>query len=127
MIDKIKFLFLRAFFILSFLTPTMGVSYNVFATQNKLNELGFNAGVADGIWGGSTKNALIEFLSGKGIEFDGLLDDNEFKILGIFNARCKANPHKIIGPKLAITWKQEINCPAEVFIANDVKKSTKQT
>ena len=125
MIDKIKFLFRHVFFILSFLTPTMGVSDNIVAAQKKLNELGFNAGVADGIWGGSTKNALIEFLSGKGIEFDGLLDDNEFKILGIFNARCKANPHKIIGPKLAITWKQEINCPAEVFIANDVKKSTK--
>tara|TARA_B100000767_G_scaffold212109_1_gene199306 strand:- start:637 stop:888 length:252 start_codon:yes stop_codon:yes gene_type:complete len=70
--------------LLSFLFPTMGVSdlsSNVFSTQKKLNELGFNAGVVDGIWGGTTKNALIEFLSGKGIKFDGLLDENEFKML----------------------------------------------
>jgi len=114
--------------LLSFLFPTMGVSdlsSNVFSTQKKLNELGFNAGVVDGIWGGTTKNALIEFLSGKGIKFDGLLDENEFKILGISNARCKANPHKRTKHKLAITWKQEINCPAEVFVAKDVKQSTK--
>ena len=114
--------------LLSFLFPTMGVSdlsSNVFSTQKKLNEFGFNAGVVDGIWGGTTKNALIEFLSGKGIKFDGLLDENEFKILGISNARCKANPHKRTKHKLAITWKQEINCPAEVFVAKDVKQSTK--
>lgn len=114
--------------LLSFLFPTTGVSdlsSNVFSTQKKLNELGFNAGVVDGIWGGTTKNALIEFLSGKGIKFDGLLDENEFKILGISNARCKANPHKRTKHKLAITWKQEINCPAEVFVAKDVKQSTK--
>lgn len=114
--------------LLSFLFPTVGfsdLSSNVLSAQKKLNELGFNAGVADGIWGNTTKNALIEFLSSKGIKFDGLLDENEFKILGISNARCKATPHKITKNKLAITWKQEINCPAEVFVAKDVKKSTK--
>ena len=47
------------------------------------------------------------------------------KCLGISNARCKANPHKRTKHKLAITWKQEINCPAEVFVAKDVKQSTK--
>ena len=114
--------------LLSFLFPTMcfsDLSPNVFSAQKKLNELGFNAGIADGIWGNTTKNALIEFLSGKGIIFDGLLDENEFKILGISNARCKATLHKITKNKLAITCKQEINCPAEVFVAKDVKKSTK--
>jgi peptidoglycan hydrolase-like protein with peptidoglycan-binding domain len=34
-------------------------SEKVSAIQNKLNELGFDAGVADGIWGKNTKNALI--------------------------------------------------------------------
>ena len=59
----------------------VSASENVLATQKKLNALGFNAGTADGIWGSSTKNALIEYLRTKGLKFDGVLDANEFKML----------------------------------------------
>ena len=61
----------------------LSASENVLATQKKLNALGFNAGTADGIWGISTKNALIEYLLTKGLKFDGVLDANEFKMLDI--------------------------------------------
>ena len=61
----------------------VSASENVLATQKKLNALGFNAGTADGIWGSSTKNALIEYLLTKGLKFDGVLDANEFKMLDL--------------------------------------------
>ena len=61
----------------------VSASENVLATQKKLNALGFNAGTADGIWGSATKNALIKYLSTKGLKFDGVLDANEFKMLDL--------------------------------------------
>ena len=61
----------------------VSASENVLATQNKLNALGFDAGTTDGIWGSATKNALIKYLSTKGLKFDGVLDSNEFKMLDL--------------------------------------------
>ena len=128
MITKVNHLVIVFVFILTFLIPTIILaSENVLATQKKLNELGFNAGAADGIWGNSTKNAVIEYLSTKGLKFDGLLDSNEFKLLGINIKRCSAKPHKRNGGKLASTWSKPIKCPAEVFVASDLRASTKAT
>ena len=72
-------------FVLSiiFLLNAVSASENVLATQKKLKTLGFNAGTADGIWGSTTKNALIEYLSTKGLKFDGVLDANEFRMLDL--------------------------------------------
>lgn len=111
--------------IILFIPSLVSAIENIQATQKKLNELGFNAGVADGIWGDTTENALIEYLASKGKEFDGLLNDNEFRLLGIPISRCVAKPHKHNGSKLADTWRQEARCPAEVFITSDLKDSTK--
>jgi hypothetical protein len=49
-------------------------------TQRYLNALGYNAGAADGIWGGKTENAIQKFLSDTGKSWDGKFDD-EFKFL----------------------------------------------
>ena len=128
MITKVNHLVIVFVFILTFLIPTIILaSENVLATQKKLNELGFNAGAADGIWGNTTKNALIKYLSTKGLKFDGLLDSNEFKLLGINIKRCSAKPHKRNGRYLASTWSKPIKCPAEVFVASDLRASTKAT
>jgi hypothetical protein len=128
MITKVNHLFSIIVLIITFLIPSIILaSDNVLTTQKKLNELGFNAGAADGIWGNTTKNALIEYLSTKGLKFDGALDNNEFKLLDITIKRCSAKPHKRIGLKLASTWSQEIKCPAEVFVASDLRASTKST
>ena len=84
MITKVNQLVSIIVLIITFLIPSIILaSDNVLATQKKLNELGFNAGAADGIWGNTTKNAVIEYLSTKGLKFDGSLDNNEFKMLGI--------------------------------------------
>jgi peptidoglycan hydrolase-like protein with peptidoglycan-binding domain len=88
MIIKVNHLVAVLILIISFSIPsTILASENVLATQKKLNEMGFNAGTADGIWGNTTKNALIEYLSTKGLKFDGSLDKNEFELLEIKNIR----------------------------------------
>lgn len=128
MITKVNHLVSIIVLIITFSIPSIILaSENVLATQKKLNELGFNAGAADGLWGNTTKNALIEYLSTKGLKFDGSLDNNEFKMLGLSVKRCSAKPHKRNGGKLASAWSKPVKCPAEVFVASDLRASTKST
>jgi hypothetical protein len=104
---------------------SIGATNNIEAVQRKLNELGYNAGPADGIWGKKTKKALAEFLSIVGEKFDGSLDQNEFELLGILNNRCVGTPHLRQDNYLAETWTKEFECPAEVFVAKDISPKTK--
>ena len=66
---------------------TIFVSISQFAladtktTQRYLNALGYNPGVADGIWGSKTENALKSFLSDVGIPWDGNFDQREMMAL----------------------------------------------
>ena len=59
----------------------------VKAIQQKLSELGYQPGVADGIWGKNSEAALNQFLSSKGLIFDGTIDTNELELLEIFSFR----------------------------------------
>jgi hypothetical protein len=49
--------------------------------QQKLNHLGYNVGVADGIIGKKTKSGFQKFLTEQGLQFDGTLDDEDFEFL----------------------------------------------
>jgi len=49
--------------------------------QRLLNDLGFDAGTVDGIWGNKTSSALRNFLISQGKEFDGTLDLRELSLL----------------------------------------------
>ena len=49
--------------------------------QNKLNGMGFQAGVADGLYGTKTKNALNQFYSSIGKTYDGKPSQNEIRDL----------------------------------------------
>lgn len=49
--------------------------------QNKLNELGYSCGNADGYFGVKTKNALIKFQMEYGLSTDGILNDATLKAL----------------------------------------------
>lgn len=49
--------------------------------QNKLNELGYSCGNADGYFGVKTKNALIKFQLEHGLSTDGILNDTTLKAL----------------------------------------------
>jgi len=68
-------MFMIAFFAL----PAVGGTID--NTQILLNNLGYNAGVVDGISGSKTRNALGDFYKKNGSEYDGTLDDNEVKEL----------------------------------------------
>ena len=114
-------------FILILIVTSQVVSADsrVKAVQEKLSELGYKPGVADGLWGAKTQAALEKFLSSKGQVFDGLLDENELKLLAIENVRCAAKPQPRFGRRLGKSWSEEVTCPAEVFVAADLKYQTK--
>lgn len=46
---------------------------DVKKVQNRLNQLGYKAGTADGYYGNNTKNAVIRFQKAKGISADGMV------------------------------------------------------
>ena len=119
--------FLSLTFTLTLIVASQAVSADsrVKAVQEKLSELGYHPGVADGLWGRKTQSALEQYLSSKGQVFDGLLDENEFKLLAIENVRCAAKPHPRSSRLLGKSWSEEVTCPAEVFVAADLKYQTK--
>lgn len=67
---------------LLFALPFMGIVSPVFAdqiqtVQRLLNELGYNAGVPDGIVGRKTTKAISSFYTDNDRTFDGVIDDDE--------------------------------------------------
>lgn len=52
------------------------------AVQGKLNEKGFDSGVADGLMGPKTKAAIKAFQYAKDLPVDGKISDNLLKALG---------------------------------------------
>jgi len=59
-----------------FLASTASAN-SVTDAQNLLHNLGYNAGVVDGAYGGKTRRALEAFYKNKGDRFDGVFDLNE--------------------------------------------------
>ena len=59
------------------------VSEEVRLIQQKLSELGYYSGTADGIFGVKTENALISFQKDYGLTADGIAGVNTLKALGI--------------------------------------------
>jgi hypothetical protein len=79
MLNKINFLNLPSLTsAISALCLVSAASANpIMDAQNLLHNLGYNAGVVDGAYGGKTRRALEAFYKNKGGEFDGVLDANE--------------------------------------------------
>ncbi|SET57853.1 peptidoglycan-binding domain-containing protein [Stigmatella erecta] len=66
--------------------PTLKQGYSgapVTALQNRLNQLGFNAGAADGQFGPKTTAAVKAFQSSKGLTADGVVGPKTWSQLGI--------------------------------------------
>ena len=80
---KLKFYFSIIAAVLLCTSHAATADTNIKQLQRKLTEFGFDAGVADGIWGKNTEAALNAFLATKGLTFDGKVDANEFALLGI--------------------------------------------
>jgi peptidoglycan hydrolase-like protein with peptidoglycan-binding domain len=55
----------------------------VVQLQEKLNELGFNVGDADGDFGPATESALMDFQNSKGLTADGIAGPNTLDALGL--------------------------------------------
>ena len=54
------------------------IAGTVDSAQRMLNQLGYNAGAVDGVYGKKTRAALEAFYADTGRSFDGKLDENEF-------------------------------------------------
>ena len=52
-------------------------SESIKEAQRLLNNLGLNAGPADGVWGKNTESAITKFYVREGLTFDGKIDQNE--------------------------------------------------
>ena len=79
MFERLKFIFLAVTF--SLLGSVASGSSDIKSSQIMLNQLGYKAGPADGIVGSKTVKAITEYLDGKGIKFDGKIDQNEIRLL----------------------------------------------
>ena len=55
----------------------------VYYAQKRLNQQGYKAGLADGVWGRKTKNALLRFQKDLGLSTTGRIDDETRKKLGL--------------------------------------------
>ena len=85
---------------LLFALPFMGIVTPVFAdqiqtVQRLLNELGYNAGVPDGIIGRKTTKAITSFYIDNDRTFDGVINDNEIadltaQINGLYGSCAEA-------------------------------------
>lgn len=77
---------------------------NNFDLQKKLNSLGFNAGKVDGVFGPSTRRAVIEFQKSKGLVADGIAGPMTKAALleGIVAA-----PKKMVGPRKSLVGMPE--------------------
>jgi membrane-bound lytic murein transglycosylase B len=51
--------------------------------QQKLNEMGYDAGKVDGIWGPNTQAAVRSFQHAKGLQATGTLDEQTADALGV--------------------------------------------
>lgn len=54
---------------------------DVEEVQNRLNSLGFDAGLTDGIFGENTKNAVMQFQRNRGLAVDGIIGQNTYNAL----------------------------------------------
>ena len=99
MANKLQSLIVTAIIFLS--TQATYADSRVKAVQQKLSELGYQPGVADGIWGKNSEAALNQFLSSKGLTFDGKIDTNELELLEIFSFKYN------IDDSLPVAWIDE--------------------
>ena len=63
----------------------------VVKLQNKLNELGYSVGKADGDFGGKTEKAIKQFQKDNGLEETGVVDDETFSVLFSDNSNASSS------------------------------------
>ncbi|MEF9934998.1 MAG: peptidoglycan-binding protein [Clostridium sp.] len=68
---------------------------DIKSVQRKLNYLGYNAGTADGVYGNTTKEAVIQFQLSKNLTADGVVGPATWKAL--FGSSASGGNNGIIG------------------------------
>ena len=75
----LKHVFLSVFSI-TFLY-NVGAFADIKTAQMYLNQMGYNAGPTDGLWGNKTEEALELFLRDQNKKWDGTFDQKEFQVI----------------------------------------------
>ena len=104
---------------LSLILACVFVMYsNVYAASSEvknvqylLNQLGFNAGKEDGLYGNTTKKALTAFYESQGGIFDGNINQNEISDLTSEKSKFKPTKNQITFPNYYYT-KEIQSCEA---------------
>ena len=83
----------------------------VVQLQNKLNSLGFNSGIADGIFGPNTRDAVKRFQAANGLSQDGIVTNTVWNKLNPATAKLSSgiSMPKIISPKLNMNFLKNKN------------------
>jgi len=70
----------------SLIISTSFLYADVLTAQKILNSLGYNVGIADGIWGKNTENGIRDLYLDQGRQFDGIFDDEDLQFLEEFRS-----------------------------------------
>lgn len=62
-------------------SPKSKSRLEILEAQNLLDRAGFNVGNINGQYNNQTETALLDFLASRGVEYDGLLSENEMALL----------------------------------------------
>ena len=76
-----RFIVALGFSVCSLIAVSAYASDSTREAQKLLNELGYNAGIIDGVYGKKTKRALNDFYSTRPGSYDGTLNGNELRLL----------------------------------------------
>ncbi|WP_298559357.1 peptidoglycan-binding domain-containing protein [uncultured Aliiroseovarius sp.] len=98
---------------------------SVRRAQNSLNGLGYDVGVADGVWGKNTERGLLAFLEANSTEWDGKLDENELELL--YTAIQKTGQSGIVSTAILennfCEAKEKGNGPYRFFINRNIREA----
>lgn len=97
---------------------------DIYEVQKMLNSLGFSAGIADGLYGAKTDNALTLFFNSINKVYDGTLDQDDKTILEkLFNDRPQttSNNLSIISTEIYLNENTPVEIEAALASITEIK------
>src|SRR5690606_17297969 len=94
----------------------------VVALQKRLNELGYNCGKADGIFGANTESAVKKFQKAKGLSVDGIVGQ---KTIAALNNKNQTSNDKGTSPKPSTPPKPKPSTDSKTPITSTLKRGSR--
>jgi hypothetical protein len=97
---------------------------DIFQVQRLLNSLGFDAGIADGLYGAKTDTALTLFFKSISQAYDGTLDQDDMSLIKkVFNDRpqTKSNNPSVISTEIYLNEHVPLDMEAALASITEIK------